>query len=433
VSCKSLHGDSYKVPFDKLVIAVGKQANDFGIPGVRQHAHFMKETADATRLREALLSRLEEASSIYSKTQGKTLCEQEQEKVRQLLSVVVVGGGPASACFAGQLTDFVAEDVPRTYPHLRDFISVQLVEWASAARSGQGGLQDQALRQYALSRLMHKPLVRVHPGEQVEEVLPHCLRLVSGKDIPYGTLVWNAGTKSVPLVDSLELSKGPNGTKLVTDEFLRSADHKDVFAIGDCAEIREQGPLPQTAHVASQQGAYLARQLNAGELEPSVPFALRGLGALVCAGSGAGHLATPQSRWSQQVCGRLAWLGWRSASWSTQLSARSRVAVACDRLGNQLFGRSVTRLGQASEERSPSGTDGSIAVAARSPLTAAIAKEKFGGASLKKLDEQLLALLKDAGMRQAGGGILEAELLPHSSIHCSMVDAGVPTEARRKR
>jgi len=343
VLCKSLNGDSYAVPFDKLVIAVGKQANDFGIPGVRRHAHFMKETADATRLREALMSRLEEASSIYSRAQGRILSEQEQEKVKQLLSVVVVGGGPASACFAGQLTDFVAEDVPRTYPHLRDFISVHLVEWASTARSAQGGLQDQALRQYALRRLMHKPLVRVHPGEQVVEVLPHCLRLVSGKEIPYGTLVWNAGTKSVPLVDSLELSKGPNGSKLVTDEFLRSADRKDVFAIGDCAEIREQGPLPQTAHVASQQGAYLARHLNAGNVEPSVPFALHGLGALVCAG--AGHSAAPQSRWSQEVSGRLAWLGWRSASWSTQITARSRMAVACDRLGNRLFGRSVTRLG----------------------------------------------------------------------------------------
>jgi len=301
------------------------------------------------------------------------------------------------------------------------------------------------LRQYALRRLMHKPLVRVHPGEQVVEVLPHCLRLVSGKEIPYGTLVWNAGTKSVPLVDSLELSKGPNGSKLVTDEFLRSADRKDVFAIGDCAEIREQGPLPQTAHVASQQGAYLARHLNAGNVEPSVPFALHGLGALVCAG--AGHSAAPQSRWSQEVSGRLAWLGWRSASWSTQITARSRVAVACDRLGNQLFGRSVTRLGQeslcpeaivgaglqkASEERSLCGTDGNTAGLAASPLSAVIAKDKFGGRRLKKLDEQLTALLKDVGMRQAGGGFLEAELLPQSSIQSSMVDAAVPTEALRK-
>ncbi len=29
------------IPFDVLVLSVGSQANDFGIPGVRQHCHFI--------------------------------------------------------------------------------------------------------------------------------------------------------------------------------------------------------------------------------------------------------------------------------------------------------------------------------------------------------------------------------------------------------
>jgi len=89
-------------------------------------------------------------------------------------------------------------------------------------------------------------------------------------------------------------------------------------------------------------------------------------------------------------------------------------------------------LQKASEERSLCGTDGNTAGLAASPLSAVIAKDKFGGRRLKKLDEQLTALLKDVGMRQAGGGFLEAELLPQSSIQSSMVDAAVPIEALRK-
>ena len=40
------------LPYDKLVVGVGFQPNDFNIPGVKEHALFMKETADATRFKD---------------------------------------------------------------------------------------------------------------------------------------------------------------------------------------------------------------------------------------------------------------------------------------------------------------------------------------------------------------------------------------------
>ena len=52
VKCRTVGGEEYMLPYDKLVVGVGFQPNDFNIPGVKEHALFMKETADATRFKD---------------------------------------------------------------------------------------------------------------------------------------------------------------------------------------------------------------------------------------------------------------------------------------------------------------------------------------------------------------------------------------------
>ncbi|KAH9161983.1 hypothetical protein EDB89DRAFT_2154542, partial [Lactarius sanguifluus] len=41
---------STTIPFDYLVYAVGAETQTFGIPGVKEHACFMKEIQDAERV-----------------------------------------------------------------------------------------------------------------------------------------------------------------------------------------------------------------------------------------------------------------------------------------------------------------------------------------------------------------------------------------------
>lgn len=42
---------STTIPYDYLVMAVGAEVQTFGIPGVKEHACFMKELQDAERVR----------------------------------------------------------------------------------------------------------------------------------------------------------------------------------------------------------------------------------------------------------------------------------------------------------------------------------------------------------------------------------------------
>jgi len=413
VQCRSLQGEAYDVHYDHLVLAVGKRANDFGIPGVKKHALFMKETKDATRLREALLARLEEAACVWNRVttfgsldslnyeeDGCELSECGKQRVRQLLSIVVVGGGPQSVGLAEELLDFVSRDVTRYYPALAPLVSVHLVEWASrnACPWSQPPkhMGDQLLRDYALSRLSRRSGVQLHLGEPVQEASATELRLQSGKTLPCGVLVWNAGTKPVPLVRDLDLSKTPDGSRLLIDPQLRVQGQTAISAIGDCAQLKGAW-LPQNAQIAKQQATYIANALNdqasSASSSSSPAFAPSGLTGLVYSGGRAAEAlgGVGASMVPRALAGRLAWLAWRSASWSSQLSMKNRLSVTTDRMLSYSYGRSLTRFGQDTTEL-PVGN----------PRTSKTTSEASIKPAWPKFDEELTGLLGDLGMRPTG-------------------------------
>lgn len=51
------------VPFDYLIVAAGTTVNDFGVAGVKEHAHFLHDLDDAVRLRGHICGRLERLAS----------------------------------------------------------------------------------------------------------------------------------------------------------------------------------------------------------------------------------------------------------------------------------------------------------------------------------------------------------------------------------
>jgi NADH:ubiquinone reductase (non-electrogenic) len=90
LKCTSaLNGDQFTVSYDKLVIAVGAESNTFGVPGVKEHACFLKDISDARRIRQRLLRNLELASQPNV----------SDEERNRLLHFVVVGGGPTGVCY----------------------------------------------------------------------------------------------------------------------------------------------------------------------------------------------------------------------------------------------------------------------------------------------------------------------------------------------
>ncbi|KAI0567280.1 Pyridine nucleotide-disulfide oxidoreductase [Gracilaria domingensis] len=243
----------FQLPYDVLVVAVGEKTTTFGVEGARKYGYFLKEISDARRLRNKILDSLEKAAlPMWS----------EQER-KHLLHIVVVGGGPTGCEFAGELSDFVQKDLaPRYGTELVSCIRVTLLQ------SGKSLLTqfETSLQQLALNSFSGR--VEVQFGARVTAVTDEEVVLQNGTRIRYGLLVWAAGNGTRPIVNSLmskldddaDLDDVPRRKKLPVDGWLRVIGLRNVFAMGDCAQIVD-GALPSTAQVAGQQGAFLASKL----------------------------------------------------------------------------------------------------------------------------------------------------------------------------
>src|SRR5215470_12990953 len=107
---------SHEIEYDYLVIALGGTTNFYDIPGLREHSLTMKSLGDAIHLRNRLIDLLEEADSECAVSMRKNL-----------LTVVVVGGGFAGVETVAAVNDFLRQ-ATRSYRHLsKDLIRTILI------------------------------------------------------------------------------------------------------------------------------------------------------------------------------------------------------------------------------------------------------------------------------------------------------------------
>lgn len=218
VTCKTLGGQEYNLPYDKLVVGIGFQPNDFNIPGVKENALFMKETADATRFKDHVLEKLEEAAYCHALDNDLTLSDEEKWKIQELLTFIVVGGGPTGVELAGELTDFLYNEVANLYKNLKPYIRVHMFTYDLL------NTFDEKLQDYAITHLRKKQNVQVHLGAFVQKVEPNVVHVKLGESamsIRYGTLVWCAGIKPHPFVSDFGFAMNDKGSQILVDPFLK--------------------------------------------------------------------------------------------------------------------------------------------------------------------------------------------------------------------
>lgn len=145
---------------------------------------------------------------------------------------MVVGGGPTSCEFVGELYDFIQEDVSRYYTDLKPFVRVTLVE----ASNQLLGAFDSALADYVVKSFKTRN-IDVRTGVSVKEFVDgRTVVLSDGNTIETAMMVWSAGVKQVNLVEYglNELEKGPTN-RIIVDDYLQvrnSACNGRVFALG---------------------------------------------------------------------------------------------------------------------------------------------------------------------------------------------------------
>jgi len=325
VHCTDLEGElHFDVGYDILVLAVGAVSNTFGIPGVAEHAMFLKDLNDARELRQRIIRCFERAS----------LPGISAEERHRTLHFVVCGGGPTGVEFAAELNDFLMEDLSRSYPHLVAEVRITLVEATKEILN----TFDDKLRRYA-TNLFRRNRISVLTESPVIRVDRNVIYLKDGSQLPYGLLLWSTGNGPTPFVEHAALPKDKK-SRIIVDRFFRVNGFEDIYAIGDCSVV-ERAELPATSQVAQQQGKYLARALTRRtHNQPVEPFHYKHLGMLAYIG---GNRALADLN-AYKGRGWATWLFWRSAYLSRIVSMKNKVLVMFDWMKAKVFGRDISQF-----------------------------------------------------------------------------------------
>jgi NADH dehydrogenase len=261
------------VGYDTLVIAIGSVTNDFGTPGVAEHAVPLETPSQAARFNRRLVN-----ACIRAQTQDGPVRPGQ-------LHVAIIGAGATGAELAAELhrttCEVVAYGLDRIDPQ-RD-IRILLIE---AADRFLPALPERISE--ATGRLLDEMGVEVHTGAKVTEVTVDGLRLADGSFIASELVVWAAGVKAPEILQHLDGLEVNRINQLVVEPTLQTTRDPDIFAIGDCAACPRRGeptPVPPRAQAAHQEAAHMVRQIvRRLRSEPLVPYTYRDFGSLVSLG-----------------------------------------------------------------------------------------------------------------------------------------------------
>ena len=263
--------------YDTLVMAVGSQSNDFGTPGVSEHAMKLETTRDARRFNQRMVNACIRAN-WHAEHDG-----------RRRLQVAIIGAGATGVELAAELHRTTREVVAYGMTHIdpEKDIGLNLIE---AADRVLPALPERLSA--ATLGLLQKLGVLVHTNAKVAEVLPQGVRLADGRIIEAELVVWAAGVKAPEFLKGLAGLESNRINQLAVRPTLQTTLDDNIFAMGDCAACAwpqanggKGGFVPPRAQAAHQQASHLVKELQrrlAGR--PLREYRYRDFGSLVSLG-----------------------------------------------------------------------------------------------------------------------------------------------------
>jgi len=325
---------AFELEYDTLVIAVGSLSNDFGTPGVREHAMRLESQADAKAFHTRLIN-----ACLRAQTQAEPLRPGQ-------LHVAIIGAGATGVELAAELHRSVREVVSyglnRIDP-LRD-LKVQVIE---AADRILPALPERLSK--ATAELLSRLGVEVLTNARVAEVIPEGVRLADGRTLPSELVVWAAGVKAADFLYEFGGLETNRVNQLVVTPTLQTTRDPNVFALGDCAacpwpEAGEgRAPIvPPRAQAAHQQASHMLKQIRLRlDGRPLKPYRYRDFGSLVSLGrySTVGSMMGGLIGGSMMVEGAFAKLMYLSLYKMHELALHGWIKVSLDTLARLITRR----------------------------------------------------------------------------------------------
>ncbi len=243
------------IAYDYLIIATGMHTSYFGHDEWEQFAPGLKSARDALVVRNKILSAFELAE-----------VENDPERRQELLTFVVVGGGPTGVEMAGALAEMAHATLADEY-HNSDPRSARIILADAAPRLLMPYPENLAQK---VKTKLEKIGVEVRLDHAVESVDAEGV-VINGERIRSRCVIWAAGVKASPAGTWLGAETDRAGRVKVKPD-LSIPDHPEIFVVGDTAYIEADGkPLPGVAQVAIQSGKYAARVIEQRLQQASPP------------------------------------------------------------------------------------------------------------------------------------------------------------------
>ena len=236
-------------PYDTLVLAIGSHTNDFGTPGVKEHAIRLETVKDADRFHRLLVN-----ACIRANAQPEPLREEQ-------LDIAIIGAGATGVELAAELHNMMRQLIDYGLDRIdaeRD-VRIHLIEAAPRILPGLPPPMSEAT-----AKQLAALGIKLHVSSKVSEVLAHGVKLSDGKIIPAEMIVWAAGVKAHDRTKEFGLDTN-RINQIAVRPTLQTIEDDNIFALGDCAACAWAGKdsafVPPRAQAAHQQASHVYKQI----------------------------------------------------------------------------------------------------------------------------------------------------------------------------
>ncbi len=256
--------------YDTLVIAVGSLSNDFGTPGVMEHAITLDTLDQAVRFNRRMMDACLRANAQYEPLRpGQLHC-------------AIVGAGATGVELAAELHKSMRDLASYNLDNI-DFDKLIKIELIEAGPRILLALPERLAA--ATADLLRQLEITIRTGTPVTSVNADGVTLKGGEFVPAELIVWAAGIKAPEFLRDLDGLEADGINRLVVKPTLQTSRDDNIFAIGDCANCVVEGsdkPLPPRAQTAQQQADFMVKVITSRlNDKPTPKFRYRDRGSLV--------------------------------------------------------------------------------------------------------------------------------------------------------
>jgi NADH dehydrogenase len=311
---RSVQLEENTLQYDYLVLALGGRTGYLGHREWEQFAPGLKTLDDALRIRSRVLLAFEKAEN------------QKEAPLRgQLLTIVVVGGGPTGVELAGAFAELARTVLKRDFRRI-DPSQARVILLEGSPRILSNLPPDLSA---SAQRQLEKLGVQVRTSTRVKDIRENEVELETGEVIRAGNILWAAGVSAAPLTAKLGVDLDKSGRIKVNPD-LSLPPHPEIFAIGDMALVLEKDgqPVPGVSPAAMQMGRHVARilekEIDSGTmLSPRPAFKYWDKGTMATIGRSAAVAWIGKVK----ISGLFAWLAWLFIHLIFLIGFRNRLAV----------------------------------------------------------------------------------------------------------